>query len=64
MNILPLCKVANMDEDIYSACKILISKFQKRLFANTLDGFQDALEGILAPVFHVHTHLQKKSDEL
>lgn len=38
------------------------SKFQKSLFTSTLYKFQGALEGILAPIFHVHKH--KKSDEL
>jgi len=53
-----------MDEDIYFACKILISKFQNRFFASTLGRFQGALQGVLTPVFHIHRYLQKKSDKL
>lgn len=37
------------------------SKFQKSLFTSTLYKFQGALEGILAPIFHVHKHTYIRS---
>lgn len=65
VNVLPLCRVPNTDEDIYFTCKILISKFQKNVSSPIpwIDSRIPRNPG-KTPVLHVHTYLQKMSEEI